>query len=187
MNPFVWVIVAAVLGLVFVLFFPQYLHRNTDKNRPGFGAKWFARHPDGQVSTVEHYYTNENGKLMWKFSEWPQEVRAEFDEDVIVEKGAWQGNAALIFRYNRNGSEIPWENPWSKKHFEEKKVERKARRNRFLERLKLEDYDKFSSSIKGAHESKRLSKKYVDTLISKQEKVERSEVKADIKPEEKKS
>jgi len=109
---------AAVVGVALVLLFNQHLlHRKSLKIKPPMTAKWLARHPDGQISSIDFYYTNENGKKMWKFSESDIEVSSEFWQDIIVEDGAWMGNGFFVFRKNRSGSVTPWQDPMYHDYF----------------------------------------------------------------------
>lgn len=103
--------------LAFIIQNPRYLYKSTNRNYTPFMQKRFALHPDGQVSSIEYDYPNENKKRLWKFHEWEQEIPAEVPEDIIVQPGAEYGNAFYVFRYCRNGAEVEWADPAYREYF----------------------------------------------------------------------
>ena len=145
-NVLVWVLVGLVGLTVFLYFNQKYLYKNTIKNHTPMMTKRFAKHPNGEISTIDYYYTNDNQKLLWKFHEWEQEIHAEFTEDIIVQPGAWDGNAFFIFRFNRNGSEISYPaGDDARRYFAYFDENKKDLQIKNMERLAKRDLDKVVS------------------------------------------
>jgi len=166
-NFFVWVAVAIVLIIAAIAFNPWVLHKKGNKRKSPMTVNWRARHPDGQVSTIDYFETDLNGKNLCKFSEADFPVHAEFGEDIIEEAGCWVGEGFFIFRCNRNGKQTGWVNPEYNEYFYRQSKFKKIREQKFLQQFELDNYDKFSSSIRGAHESKAMDKEFVKSLIDK--------------------
>ena len=169
LNLFVLAIAVGIGALGFIILNPRYLYKSTVKNVTPLMQKRYAKHPDGQVSTIDYDYVNHNGKHMWMFNEWDEEIHAEVPGDIIIQSGAEYGNAFFIFRFNRDGTEQEWDEPLYRDYFLWMKEKVKHRQQRFLHKLSLEDFDKFASSVRGERDSRKLDKKYVAALVAKRE------------------
>lgn len=145
-NVLLWAVVVIIGAMAFLVLNQKYLYKNTIKNHTPMMTKRFVQHPNGEVSTIDYYYTNDNQKLMWKFNEWEQEIHAEFMKDIIIQAGAWDGTAYFIFRYNRNGSETPYPaGDDARRYFAYFDETKKDLQMKNLERLAKRDLDKVVS------------------------------------------
>jgi hypothetical protein len=159
-------LVGTVAAIV-VLFVPKLQYRSTSKrSTPLLVTRW-AKHPNGERSTIDYFDTDHNGKQVVKFHQWPHAIVAEDEIDIFKEKGAEDGKGDYVFRFNRDGSEGEWENPFYQDYFARKKRRAKSDYQKFLQKIEFEDYDKYASDVKGAHESDNLDKKFSEVLIKK--------------------
>lgn len=180
-----WAVAIAASAAIFLIFNQRFLYKQTVRNYTPFMQKRFARHPDGQISTIAYDYPNHNDKHMWKFNEWSEEIHAEKIIDIIEQPGAEYGNGFFIFRCNRDGTEEEWNEPAYASYFAKQKKLAKLKNQAFFEKISIDDFDRFIADMEAADKSRKLDDKFMEAQIKKLEHKEEEEKEKKDKDEKK--